>query len=53
MEIGGYFYFKHPKASSITPILRVGIQEAMEGTKTVEQALKDIQAELTELLTSD
>ena len=24
MEIGGYFYFKHPKASSITPILRVG-----------------------------
>ena len=52
MEIGGFFYFKHPKASSMTPVIRAEVQQAMEGTKSVQAAMNDMQKALEDLLKS-
>ncbi len=45
-RIGGFFYFKHPKASSMTPVIRAEVQQAMEGTKSVQAAMNDMQKRL-------
>ena len=50
LEVGGYFYFKHPKASSFSSAIRAEVQEAMEGKKTVKQAMDDLQKKLEEVL---
>jgi multiple sugar transport system substrate-binding protein len=50
LEVGGYFYFKHPKASSFSSAIRAEVQEAMEGKKTVKQAMDDLQKKLEEIL---
>ena len=50
LEIGGYFYFKHPKASSFSTLIRAEVQEAMEGKKTVKRAMDDLQKKLEEVL---
>jgi len=50
MEVGGYFYFKHPKASGMSPLIRAEVQQAMEGTKTVEAAMNSLQKGLEDLL---
>lgn len=50
LEVGGYFYFKHPKASSFSSAIRAEVQEAMEGKKTVKQAMDDLQKKLDEIL---
>lgn len=50
LELGGYFYFKNPKAASFSNAIRAEVQEAMEGKKTVKQAMGDLQKELEELL---
>lgn len=50
LEVGGYFYFKHPKASSFSSAIRAEVQEAMEGKKTAKQAMDDLQKKLEEVL---
>jgi ABC-type glycerol-3-phosphate transport system substrate-binding protein len=50
MEVGGFFYFKHPRASEMTPLIRAEVQAAMEGTKTVPQAMNDLQKQLEGVL---
>jgi ABC-type glycerol-3-phosphate transport system substrate-binding protein len=48
--VGGFFYFKHPRASEMTPLIRAEVQAAMEGTKTVPQAMNDLQKQLEGVL---
>ncbi|MCR4425574.1 MAG: ABC transporter substrate-binding protein [Firmicutes bacterium] len=50
LEIGGYFYFRTPKSSAISRIVRTETQEALEGKKTVQQAMNDAQKQLQEEL---
>ncbi|MEA4884490.1 MAG: ABC transporter substrate-binding protein [Clostridia bacterium] len=50
MELGGYFYFKHPKAGGISPLVRAEVQQAMEGDKTVEAAMNSLQKSLEDLI---
>lgn len=49
MELGGYFYFKHRKAGGMSPLIRAEVQQAMEGTKTVEAAMNSLQKSLEDL----
>ncbi|NLG80309.1 MAG: ABC transporter substrate-binding protein [Firmicutes bacterium] len=50
LEAGVYFTYKHPQGSQVTDIIRAAVQEAMEGTKTVQQAMNDAQKQLQQIM---
>lgn len=50
LDTGVYFTYKHPQGSEVTRMVRAAVQEAMEGTKTVQQAMNDAQKQLEQLM---
>lgn len=50
MQIGGFLYFSHPRSSEMSTAIKAEVQMAMEGTKTVQKAMNDLQKQLEAIL---
>lgn len=50
MQVGGFLYFSHPRASEMSSAIKAEVQMAMEGTKTVQKAMNDLQKQLEGVL---